>query len=124
VVSFYDTFVWTQFPTGEGWGGTVPDNDPTYQRLAARLGYGTDTLAYCQEHDFLHSFIEGEISGRPSPVLWSLAHGWRHPDTTEYEEALVQLFQGFLRGNWEMTATSPDRDWWAIRQKAYALLGV
>jgi hypothetical protein len=49
--------------------------------------------------------------------------GWRHPDTTEYEEALVQLFQGFLCGGWEMTATSPDRDWWAIRQKAWALLG-
>jgi hypothetical protein len=37
--------------------------------------------------------------------------------------ALVQHFQGFLRGGWEMTASSPDRDWWAIRQKAWALLG-
>jgi hypothetical protein len=36
---------------------------------------------------------------------------------------LVQHFQGFLRGGWKMIATSPDRDWWGIRQKAYALLG-
>jgi hypothetical protein len=122
-VSFYENFVWTQFATGEGWGGTVPGDDPTYRALAERLGYGNDVVRYCLEHDFLHSFLEGEVMGRPSPILWSLAHGWRHPDTTEYEEALVQLFQGSLRGGWEMTATSPDRDWCAIRQKAWALLG-
>jgi hypothetical protein len=122
-VLFYEHFVWTEFPTGEGWGGTVPEDDPTYRALAERLGYGGDIYAYCREHDFLHSFVEQEVFGRPSPVLWSLAHGWRHPDTTEYEEALVQAFQAFLRGNIAMTATSPDRDWWAIRQKAYNLLG-
>lgn len=131
-VSFYRTFVWTQFPTGQGWGGVPdvggdPEVDAAYRRLARKLGYGNDTLTYCQEHDFCHSFVEQEIFGRPSPILWALAHDRRHPDTTVYEEALVQHFQGFMRGSdqdgqYDMTAVAPDIEWCAVRQKAWDLL--
>jgi hypothetical protein len=121
-VSFYDHFAWTQFPSGQGWGA-VPSDDPSYRALAARLGYGDDILAYCLEHDFLHSFLEQEVFQRPSPILYALAHDVPPPPTTCYEEALVQLFQGFLRNNWDMTATHPDIDWCVIRTKAVIFLG-
>ncbi len=121
-VSFHDTFSWTQFPSGQGYGA-VPGKDDSYQTLTRRLGYGDDTLAYCLEHDFLHSFVEQEVYDRPSPILYALAHGLDAPETTAYEEALVQLFQGFLRAGWDMTATQPGVDWWNIRIKARILLG-
>ena len=69
-----------------------------------------------------HSFISEQISGQPSAILWSLAHKRRHPDSTVYEEALTQAFQGFLRANMPMTATAPDVDWEAIRNRAVWLL--
>jgi hypothetical protein len=121
-VSFHDTFAWTQYTGGQGYGA-VPSDDPSYRALAKRLGYGDDILAYCLEHDFLHSFIEQELFDRPSPILYALAHGYPAPSTTAYEEALVQMFQGFLRGDWDMTATQPGVDWCAIRAKARIFLG-
>lgn len=122
-VFFYDGWAWTAFrKTGEGWGA-IPGHDSTYHNLAKRLGYGGDIVRYCLEHDFLHSFIEQEVFNRPSPILWNLAHGRDPPENTVYEEALVQMFQGFLRSNWEMTAVGPGIDWWAIREKAWLLLG-
>jgi hypothetical protein len=125
LVSFYGDdqggFVWTQYPGGQGWGG-YPGGDQSYFALAARLGYGTDVMRYCLEHDFLHSFLCEQLYGRPSAVLYSLAHGRRHPDSTIGEEAIVQLFQGFLRAGWDMTAVAPDVDWWAIRDQARAIL--
>ncbi len=121
VVSFYDTFVWTQFGSGQGYGG-VPSDDPSYRALAMRLGYGDDILWYCKEHDFLHSFLEGEVFGRASPILYALAHGLPAPMMTCYEEALVQMFQGFVRGGWDMTATQPDLDWCAVRDRALSYL--
>jgi hypothetical protein len=121
-VTFYDTFAWTQFSSGQGYGA-VPSNDPCYRTLAARLGYGEDLTRYCLEHDFLHSFIEQEVFDRPSPILYALAHDLPPPPTTAYEEALVQMFQGFLRSDWDMTATQPGLDWCAVRAKARILLG-
>jgi hypothetical protein len=120
VVTFYDTFVWTQYASGEGYGGTA-SHDDAYYRLAKRLGYGQDIYWYCKEHDFLHSFLMEEAYERPSRVLLPLAHG-RQPRRTAGEEATVQLFQAFMRADWDMTATDPDVDWWAIREKAYAVL--
>jgi hypothetical protein len=129
-VSFYDTFCWTWFPdVGEGYGA-VPQADPCYERLARRLGYGTDTLRYCLEHDFLHSFLWERAYHQPSGVLYAMATG-KKPYKTAGEEAVVQMFQGFLRNpadavtnpdGWDMTATDLDVDWWSIRQDAYELL--
>jgi hypothetical protein len=121
-VTFYRTWSWTQFPSGQGWGA-VPHRTPSYRRLASKLGYRRNIIAYCLEHDFLHSFIEQELNDRPSPVIHALAHGQPAPRTTAYEEALVQMFQGFLRAGWDMTATQPGVDWWAIREKARSILG-
>ncbi len=122
-MSFYDGWAWTEFVTGEGWGAT-PGHDPAYYRLAERLGYGSDVTLYCLEHDLFHSFVEQELFHRESPILWNLAHDITHaPWTTVYEEAVVQMFQGFLRAGWDMTAVAPGVDWWAIREKARGLLG-
>lgn len=122
-VSFYDGWAWTEFRTGEGWGAT-PGHDRHYYRLADRLGYGTDIVRYCLEHDLFHSLVEQELFHRPSPIIWCLAHGVKAaPWTTVYEEATVQMFQGYLRAGWEMTATAPGVDWWEIRNYALDLLG-
>lgn len=120
-VSLYDGWAWTAFPDGSGYGAFPHDTDD-YRDLAQRLGYGSDTMAYCWEHEVCHSFVCERISGHPSAILWALAHGRRHPDSTVYEEALVQAFQGFLRGGIPMTATAPDVDWHALRRDALWLL--
>ena len=116
----YGAWAWTQFPDGSGWGA-VPHPGADYAALAARLGY-PDPMSYCYEHEFAHSFVEQEVSGRPSGVLWALAHGRKAPDSTAHEEALAQAFQGFLRGGLPMTAVSPYVDWYALRAKALSLL--
>lgn len=79
-------------------------------------------MTYGWEHEFAHSFIAQELQGAASPVLWARAHCQRAPDITAHEEALVQAFQGFLRGRLPMTAVSPDVDWYALRDKAARLL--
>lgn len=119
-------WTWTQFPDGSGYGAT-PDFSATgaaaYADLARRLGYDS-VDEYCFVHEFVHSFLEQEISGRASPVLWSLAHKRRHPDHTAYEEALVLSFQAFLHGGQVMAAVAPDIDWHALRRKALTLLTI
>lgn len=122
IVTFFNGWAWTEFRSGQGWGA-VPSYDDDYYAIAADLGYGSDINRYCVEHDFCHSFVEQELFHRPSPIIWSLAHGVTHPWTTVYEEAVVQAFQKFLRGGARMSAVAPDVDWWAIREKAWGLLG-
>jgi hypothetical protein len=118
----YDGWAWTAFPDGSGFGA-FPHDEPDYRELSRRLGYDS-TMDYCWQHEVCHNLVEQEVFGRPSPILWALAHGLRHPDTTPYEEALVQAFQGFLRGATPtMTAVAPGVDWWEIKQKALGLLG-
>lgn len=119
-VSLYDGWCWTQFSDGSGYGA-YPHDTHEYHALAGRLGY-RDIMAYCWEHEVCHSLIAQEISGQPSAILWALAHGRQHPDCTVYEEALTQAFQSYLRANIPMTATAPDVDWYAIRERALWLL--
>lgn len=132
-ISYFEHFVWTAFPDGAGFGGTVP-TDPIeadrYLARAQRLGYA-DSISYCREHDFLHSYLAQEVpvlspdvpAGR-SAIMWSMAYEWGYaPPITTYEEAQVILFQSFLRAGEDMDAVSPDVDWLAIRQKAWKLLG-
>lgn len=119
-VSLYDGWCWTQFGDGSGYGA-YPHDTPEYHALAQRLGYN-DIMDYCWEHEVCHSFISEQISGQPSPILWALAHKRRHPDITVYEEALAQAFQSFLRANIPMTATAPNVNWEAIRERAVWLL--
>ena len=123
-VRLYDGWVWTQFPDGSGYGA-YPDNSEEgrdrYLDLARRLGYET-AMGYCWEHEVFHSFLAQELHGRPSPILWALAHNKRHPEYTVEEEATVQAFQGFMRARLPMTATAPDVDWWELRMLADLLL--
>lgn len=119
-------WTWTQFPDGSGYGAQPDyseDGRERYADLARRLGYQS-VDDYCFEHEFAHSFVEQEIAGRASPVLWSLAHKRRHPDHTVYEEAVAQAFQGFMRADIPMTATAPDVDWYRLRDKALWLLAL
>lgn len=120
-VNLYPTWCWTAFPDGSGFGA-YPHDTAEYRDIARRLGYGEDIMAYCWEHEVMHSFVSERISGQASPILWALAHRRRHPDSTVYEEALTQAFQGFLRGGLPMSATAPDVDWWSLRQDALWLL--
>jgi hypothetical protein len=119
-------WTWTQFPDGAGYGATPDFSDggaEQYAKLARRLGYDT-VDDYCFVHEFCHSYLEQELAGRASPVLWALAHKRRHPDHTVWEEALVLAFQRFMHGNDYMHATAPDIDWFAIRSKALRLLAL
>ncbi len=118
--SLYKGWCWTAFPDGSGYGA-YPHDTAEYRDLAKRLGY-ENSMDYCWEHEVAHSFVSERISNRPSPILQALAHRQRHPDCTVYEEALVQAFQGFLRGGLPMSATAPDVDWCALRQDALWLL--
>src|SRR5688572_10014257 len=77
---------------------SYPHDIPHYYVIAHRCGYGDDILAYCREHDFLHSFCEQYFNDRPSPVLWSLAHG-SEIEGSVYEEIIVQTCQRWIRTN-------------------------
>jgi hypothetical protein len=79
---------------------SIPHYTPHYYVIAHRLGYGDNVLAYCQEHEFCHSFLEERLHNRPSQVLWGLAHGsmLSGPAAT-YEELAAQQLQRWLRAN-------------------------
>src|ERR1041385_9361001 len=75
---------------------SFPHDIPHYYVIAHRTGYGDDLLRYCREHDFFHSYCEQFFHDRPSPVLWSLAHGGE-VENSDYEEIAVQTCQRWVR---------------------------
>ncbi len=104
----------------DGWSiHAFPHNTPHYHVIAHRCGYGDDLLAYCREHDFLHSFVEEWFSDRPSRVLWALAHGLEDP-TPQYEELVVQAAQRWLRANERPIIGGVD--WDRFKREALGLL--
>lgn len=124
----YDGWVWTDFPDGSGYGAYPPRPDvegaeevARYLALAQSLGY-ENSMDYCWEHEVFHGALAEWLHARPSPVLWALAHGKTHPEYTVEEEAIVQLFQGFVRGGRPLAAVAPDVDWWSLRRAALNLL--
>lgn len=129
-VSFYDYWVWTQFPDGSGYGGHpqykphanfYPNFTDDYREAALSVGY-TSPMEYCREHDFFHSLISERVLDEPSQILWGLAHEDKEPPRyTVHEEAITLLFQSFYRGR-PIFATSPDVDWFAIREDARRML--
>lgn len=75
-------------------------DDPRYLVASRRAGYGDDMMTYCREHDFLHAFLSEELADKPSNVLWASAHDTKLlPFVAYQEEALVQVFQCWLRGS-------------------------
>jgi hypothetical protein len=79
---------------------SAPHDTPHYHVIAHRLGYGDETLAFCREHDFAHSFVEERLHGRASRVLVAAARGkpLTGPESA-YEELAAQAMQAWLRAN-------------------------
>ena len=77
----------------------VPEGNDTYYARAAKLGYGTDTLAMCQEHELLHSVLAELLLGGPSPALWRAAQGDYDKRGLGQEEAAVLEVQRAWRAS-------------------------
>lgn len=119
-LEFPDWGAVTCFPDGT-YVNATPHDTHHYHVVAHRLGYGDDILAYCQQHEFAHSFVAQELKNGPSVVLWELAHG-RQADrgAVIYEEATAQTFQRWLQAG-EMPIIS-GADWERMRVDARRLL--
>jgi hypothetical protein len=71
-----------------------PRDDDEYRATAERLGYGSDTLRMCQDHELAHTVL-AVLAGQPySPTLWGVAHGHHWPYYHD-EEAAVLAFQAY-----------------------------
>lgn len=106
-------------------GATIsawPHDTHHYHVISHRCGYQDDILAYCREHEFCHEFLSQELFGRPSQVLFPLAHK-RVPrlGLALQEEALTQMFQRWLRAAEEPILDGAD--WRKLKEQALALLG-
>jgi hypothetical protein len=112
----------TRFEDGTSWGAFPHPWDRHYSVVAHRCGYGDDLLRYCREHEACHSIVEELLHGRPSRVLWGLAHGAPlDPAEAAYEEIAAQALQRFVRA-----AERPiigGVDWDGIREFALSKLG-
>lgn len=124
LVRWTDTGAQTLYMDGahvEAW----PHDSPDYREVAARHGYGADTLSYCRWHEVAHHRAARLLwaDGR-SAVLWPMAHG-EEPDAGHAlaEEAVALLLQRWWQGGerpilagvdwmaerrWAMTAHSPS----------------
>jgi hypothetical protein len=66
-------YVETRFDDGRTVGSTPNDDEHTL-RIAADLGYGTDTWAMSRDHEMCHTWL-AHVAGLPwSPTFWRLAH--------------------------------------------------
>lgn len=92
-----------------------------YHVIAHRCGYADDLLTYCQEHEFAHNFIAEKFSRGISPILAALAIGSEcSAEEAAYEEALVHIFQAWLRANQEPIIGGID--WRGLKAEALELL--
>jgi len=124
----------TRYADGTSYGA-LPHNTSDYDLIAKRLGYlkgvwrgaaperirAETRMAYCREHECAHHMVSEWIMGRPSQVLWPLAHGYE-PDPADavQEEALAMTFQRWLRANERPIIGGVD--WDALKARALALL--
>lgn len=120
----FERFNWgcqTTFPYGTIIEAFPHWDDHHYHVISHRCGYGDDLLAYCQEHEFVHSFLAEKLNRAESNVLWLLARGDEPtPQEAAYEEALVQMFQLWLRGH--QRPIIGGIDWGALKAEALELL--
>lgn len=94
---------------------------PDYQEVTRRLGYGDDCLRYCQEHEFMHSFLAEWLYGEPSKVLYALARSTlpRKGDSV-LEEVTTQVAQRWVRvGERPVVGWC---DWDGLKRRALELL--
>src|SRR5215211_8741225 len=98
-VSFTEYGVVTRFLDGKEASAWPHLSDPHYAVISHRCGYRDDLLAYCREHEFVHSFLAEKLRDEVSWIVWACAHDLPFPSTFLCEEALVQHFQRWLRAN-------------------------
>jgi hypothetical protein len=111
----------TRFDDGSFVNSIPHPQDPHYHVIAHRTGYEDDLHAYTLEHEFVHCFLSERLHGRPSPVLWALAHGGElAPADAALEELAVQAFQRYLRAGEQPIVGGID--WGKMKRDALALL--
>jgi hypothetical protein len=119
-VFFTDWGCQTSFDDGTS-ADAIPHDTHHYHVIANRLGYGDDVLAYCQEHELAHSFVEQHLYDRPSRVLWGVAHNrLLSGSAATYEELAAQHFQRFVRAH--ERPISSGVDWDGLRKAWEGLL--
>lgn len=112
---------WTQFHDGTGFGAYPHPDNHHYHAISHRLGYGDDLLSYAVQHEFSHNFVSERLMGKPSAVIWALAHGEKLSGReAAYEEIAAQAFQRFIQANERpLVAGVP---WDALKADALSLL--
>jgi hypothetical protein len=92
---------WMGVTTWMGDGKRVlacPEDTPDYRATALRLGYGSDTLAMCRDHEMLHNWLCDALGLRESLVMRALANGESADgELLGLEEEAVMAVQRFAR---------------------------
>jgi hypothetical protein len=88
----------THFPADDSFVPATPQwEDLAYSERAQKLGYGTDLVRMCQDHEVLHSVAAELLRQGPSDVLWAVAHGDLSRRGRGAEENLVLRLQRELK---------------------------
>jgi hypothetical protein len=96
VVTTHEGWLDITLPDGTTFQALPQDNDE-YRAMAERLGYGTDTLAMCRDHDPLHAAMAQFLGLSVSPALAGGANGDPINELTGAEEDMVLSIQRFMR---------------------------
>lgn len=111
----------TRFPDGSFVNSIPHPRDPHYHVIAHRTGYEDDLHAYAFEHEFVHCYLSERLHGRPSAILWAIAHGAELTGpASAFEEIAVQSFQRYLRSNEQPIVAGVD--WAALKAEALGFL--
>lgn len=73
----------------------APEPTASYRAQAERLGYGTDSMRMCVDHEVLHSALAAWLGLSESPTLGRVARGQGDSDLTGMEEDAVLALQRF-----------------------------
>jgi hypothetical protein len=93
-----DQLVVTRFFDGTE-AHACPHDTPEYHHHALQKTGLDDVMRYCWQHDLAHNIV-AEMKGKPSVVLWRLAHGL---DTETDECAEEEVCAQTLQRNMQMT---------------------
>ena len=84
----------TTMPGGARIVAAPQDNDD-YRRTALRLGYGSDTIRMCHDHDACHAWLAQALGLPESPSLRNVADGIGDTPLTWLEEDAVCAVQRY-----------------------------
>ena len=120
-VTYYDGGAYTTYDDGASYAAQ-PHDTPDYCEVTQRCGYGTDTLAFCREHDTMHLICAEWFGFGDDNVIWKLAHGSEiNLAEAAREEMMVQTAQAWVRGG--IRPIIGDVDWQGLKRFALSLLG-